>query len=48
MQKTILITGCLGGIGSVMVDFFREKGWFVIGTDKREAFSNADINNNRP
>ncbi|MDX9812931.1 MAG: SDR family oxidoreductase [Bacteroidales bacterium] len=43
MQKTILITGCLGGIGSVMVDFFREKGWFVIGTDKREAFSNADI-----
>jgi len=43
MKKTILITGCLGGIGSVMVDFFREKGWFVIGTDKREAFSNADI-----
>lgn len=43
MKKTILITGCLGGIGSVMVDFFREKGWFVIGTDKRDAFSNADI-----
>ncbi len=43
MKKTILITGCLGGIGSVMVDFFREQGWFVIGTDKREAFSNADI-----
>lgn len=43
MKKTILITGCLGGIGSVMVDFFKEKGWFVIGTDKREAYSNADI-----
>jgi len=43
MQKKILITGCLGGIGSVMVDFFKEKGWFVIGTDKREAYSNADI-----
>ena len=43
MKKTILITGCLGGIGSVMVDFFKEKGWLVIGTDKRESFSNADI-----
>src|SRR4030042_2092513 len=42
-KKIILITGCLGGIGSVMVDFFKEKGWFVIGTDKRESFSNADI-----
>ena len=43
MQKVILITGCLGGIGSVMVDFFKEKGWFVIGTDKRDSYSNADI-----
>lgn len=42
-RKTILITGCLGGIGSVMVDFFKRKGWFVIGTDKRESYSNADI-----
>ncbi|NLA48212.1 MAG: SDR family oxidoreductase, partial [Bacteroidales bacterium] len=42
-KKVILITGCLGGIGSVMVDFFKEKGWFVIGTDKRESYSNADI-----
>ncbi|HBE39804.1 MAG TPA: NAD(P)-dependent oxidoreductase [Bacteroidales bacterium] len=42
-RKIILITGCLGGIGSVMVDFFSKKGWFVIGTDKRESFSNADI-----
>ncbi len=41
--KVILITGCLGGIGSVMVDFFKDKGWFVIGTDKRESFSKADI-----
>jgi hypothetical protein len=31
MKKTILITGCLGGIGSVMVDFFKDKGCFVIG-----------------
>jgi len=42
-KKVVLITGCLGGIGSSMVDFFKEKGWFVIGTDKRESFSNADI-----
>ncbi|MCX6300994.1 MAG: SDR family NAD(P)-dependent oxidoreductase [Bacteroidia bacterium] len=42
-KKVILITGCLGGIGSAMVDFFKEEGWFVIGTDKRESFSNADI-----
>jgi NAD(P)-dependent dehydrogenase (short-subunit alcohol dehydrogenase family) len=35
-KKVILITGCLGGIGSSMVDFFKEEGWFVIGTDKRE------------
>jgi len=42
-KKVILITGCLGGIGSVMVDFFRRKDWFVIGTDKRESWSNADI-----
>ncbi len=43
MKKTILITGCLGGIGSVMVDFFKEKGWYVIGTDRRESYSNADL-----
>jgi NAD(P)-dependent dehydrogenase (short-subunit alcohol dehydrogenase family) len=42
-KKVILITGCLGGIGSVMVDFFKKKGWFVIGTDKRESYSSADI-----
>ncbi len=42
-KKIILITGCLGGIGSVMVDFFKRKGWFVIGTDNRESYSNADI-----
>jgi len=42
-KKVILITGCLGGIGSSLVDFFKEEGWFVIGTDKRESFSNADI-----
>lgn len=42
-KKVVLITGCLGGIGSSMVDFFKEEGWFVIGTDKRESYSNADI-----
>ncbi len=42
-KKVVLITGCLGGIGSSMVDFFKDEGWFVIGTDKRESFSNADI-----
>jgi NAD(P)-dependent dehydrogenase (short-subunit alcohol dehydrogenase family) len=42
-KKVILITGCLGGIGSALVDFFKDEGWFVIGTDKRESYSNADI-----
>lgn len=43
MKEVIIITGCLGGIGSTMVDFFKEKGWFVIGIDKRDSYSRADI-----
>jgi CDP-paratose 2-epimerase len=32
-MKTILITGSSGLVGSEAVDFFREKGWKVIGID---------------
>ena len=33
MRKSILITGCCGGIGSSLVTAFAEAGWNVIGTD---------------
>ena len=32
-MKTILITGSLGLVGSEAVDFFKEKGWEVVGID---------------
>lgn len=36
----VLITGSLGLVGSEAMDFFREKGWFVVGIDscEREKF----------
>ena len=33
MKKNILITGSLGLVGSEAVDFFKEKGWEVVGID---------------
>lgn len=33
MKKKILITGSLGLVGSEAVDFFKEKGWDVVGID---------------
>jgi len=33
MGKKVLITGSLGLVGSEAVDFFRKKGWFVVGID---------------
>lgn len=32
-QKTVVITGCAGGIGSAAARVFREAGWFVYGLD---------------
>ena len=34
MSGSVLITGCLGGIGSALVDAFGSAGWHVIGIDR--------------
>lgn len=34
-NKTILITGAAGGIGRATVQLFAEKGWHVIGVDRK-------------
>lgn len=39
VQKTVLITGALGGIGKALCKVFDENGWIVIGTDIRMADS---------
>jgi len=51
MKKKVCITGSLGLVGSEAVDFFREKGWDVIGIDnnmRSELFgvptSNSELN----
>lgn len=36
MQRTVLITGSAGGIGSATVTHFHERGWQVFATDRRE------------
>jgi NAD(P)-dependent dehydrogenase (short-subunit alcohol dehydrogenase family) len=36
MQKKVLITGVLGGIGSGLAKAFKEHGYFVIGLDIKE------------
>ena len=35
-EKTVLITGAAGGIGSATVDVFAELGWRVLAVDRRE------------
>lgn len=35
MQKRVLITGALGGIGQALCKIFKENDWWVIGMDKR-------------
>jgi glucose 1-dehydrogenase len=37
--RILLITGAAGGIGSATVDFFTEKGWKVIGVDRKQKTS---------
>lgn len=34
MKRSVLITGCLGGIGKSLVTAFNEDGWRVIGVDR--------------
>lgn len=51
MQKTVLITGCNGGIGKALTAVFKEAGWLVIGSDcaggegasAADKFVNADL-----
>jgi NAD(P)-dependent dehydrogenase (short-subunit alcohol dehydrogenase family) len=37
MDRTVLITGAAGGIGSATVDVFKDDGWNVIGIDRKPA-----------
>jgi NAD(P)-dependent dehydrogenase (short-subunit alcohol dehydrogenase family) len=34
MSSSVIITGCLGGIGSKLVEAFHQEGWNVIGIDR--------------
>ncbi|MFZ0407708.1 MAG: SDR family oxidoreductase [Cyanobium sp.] len=36
-ERSVLITGAAGGIGSALVDHLRSEGWRVIATDRPEA-----------
>ncbi|PKP61707.1 NAD(P)-dependent oxidoreductase [Candidatus Atribacteria bacterium HGW-Atribacteria-1] len=36
MNKKVVITGVLGGIGFAAADLFKKRGWYVIGIDRRE------------
>lgn len=35
----VLITGAAGGVGRATVKYFHEKGWLVIGTDRKERYA---------
>jgi NAD(P)-dependent dehydrogenase (short-subunit alcohol dehydrogenase family) len=37
-QAVVLITGAAGGVGRATVKYFNEKGWKVIGTDRKEPY----------
>lgn len=45
MQKSVLITGVLGGIGSGLAKAFKDQGYFVIGLDIKEQIDtqNCDL-----
>ena len=36
-EKTVLITGAAGGVGRATVKLFNDKGWRVIGVDRKES-----------
>lgn len=42
MKRSVLITGCLGGIGKSLVTAFNEDGWRVIGVDRVAAEKKTD------
>lgn len=35
-QRVVLITGAAGGVGQAAVQLFSERGWRVIGVDRKE------------
>lgn len=37
-KKNVLITGAAGGVGKATVQYFCEKGWLVIGVDRKECY----------
>lgn len=41
-KKVALVTGCNGGIGNATCDWFINKGWHVIGVDKRNINQTKD------
>ena len=50
MNRKVVITGVLGGIGFATAYLFKKRGWYVIGTDRRknknsviDEFYNFDI-----
>jgi NAD(P)-dependent dehydrogenase (short-subunit alcohol dehydrogenase family) len=44
MQKKVIITGVLGGIGSGLAKAFKDDGYFVIGLDiKKEKLNECDL-----
>ena len=52
MNRKVVITGVLGGIGFATADLFKKRGWYIIGTDRRQnknsvidEFYNFDIAN---
>ncbi len=38
-KKVVLITGAAGGVGQATVNLFHEKGWLVIGVDRKEKYA---------
>ena len=51
MKRSVLITGCAGGIGAALTEAFHQDGWLVIGVDhvettlgvKNSAYIRADL-----
>jgi len=41
--KAVIVTGALGGIGTEIVEFFRNKNWFVIPIDIRARSDATDV-----
>ena len=37
-KKTVLITGAAGGVGQATVAYFAQKGWQVIGVDRKDGY----------